>query len=337
MADRTPHANQVLNEIARELDSHQRGGSATLALRAVAEKQHGVVANRQLSGLGLGNGLIRSRIENGSLIPIHQGVFALGHGMISRRARWMAAVIACGPGAVLSHSSAAELWEIRRAGPTSEVTRRSGGSPRAGIRLHQTRMLDDIEVVEKDGIPTTSIERALLDMAARLDDRQTERILVAADRTGALRWSELNRLVERTPRRPGAGRLRRVALQVDPRAVDAISPLEVDFLALCRRAGLQLPQVNVMVEGHLVDFLWPTERVVVETDGYAFHADRPAFELDHTRTAELETNGYRVHRATYRMLTCDPAPFLDLVRASLDRLRHTDGRESSSPSISSRT
>jgi hypothetical protein len=313
----TPDAHQVLDEIAGELDAHPPGVAATLALRETAERQHGVVAHRQLSDMGLGDGLIQSRIDNGTLIPIHHGVFALGHRVLSRRARWMAAVIACGPGAALSHGSAAELWDVRRAGWQPEVTRRSGGSPRRGIRLHQTRMLEDAEITEKDGIPVTSIERTLLDMSARLDGRQAERALVAADRTGALRWDELSRLIERTPRRPGVPRLRRAALAVDPAAVHAISPLEVDFLSLCRQAGLPSPQVNVLVESYLVDFLWPLERVVVETDGYAYHADRPAFERDHVRTAKLEACGYAVHRATYRMLTEEPNPFFQLLRNSL--------------------
>lgn len=229
----------------------------------------------------------------------------------------MAAVMACGPGALLSHFSAAELWDIRRSGSMLEVTRRSGGTPRRGIRLHQTKVLEEAEIATKDGIPVTSAERTLLDLAARLDEKQIERALVAADRVGRLSWPELLRLIERTPRRPGVGRLRRIAAQVDPNAVAAASPLEVDFLALCRRAGLPKPQVNVLVDGRLVDFLWPERKVIVETDGYAFHADRPAFERDHVGTATLERLGYRVHRATYRMLSDDPRSFLELVRRSI--------------------
>jgi very-short-patch-repair endonuclease len=277
------------------------------------------VAHRQLSDVGLGEGVIQSRLDNGSLLPVHRGVFALGHRVLSRRATWMAAVIACGPGAVLSHGSAAELWDIRRTGGKPEVTRRSGGSPRKGILLHQTGVLEAAEITEKDGIPVTSMERVLLDISARLDDRQTERALVAADRTKALRWQELYRLIDRTPRQPGAPRLRRVALAVDPNAADTVSPLEIDFLALCRLGGLPMPQVNVLAGDYLVDFLWPRERVVVETDGYTYHADRSAFERDHARTMVLEASGYVVHRATYLMLVDEPGPFLQLVRDSLRR------------------
>jgi very-short-patch-repair endonuclease len=91
----------------------------------------------------------------------------------------------------------------------------------------------------------------------------------------------------------------------------------VDFLALCREAGLPMPQVNVIVEGQLVDFHWPKERLVVETDSYKYHADRPAFERDHERTVALQAAGHTVRRTTYKMLERDPRPFLRLVRKAL--------------------
>jgi len=99
--------------------------------------------------------------------------------------------------------------------------------------------------------------------------------------------------------------------------VEAISPLEVDFLAICREAGIPPPQVNVLVEGFLVDFLWPAQRVIVETDSYGYHGDRPAFERDRERTVALTGAGYAVHRATFRMLDRNPDPFLNIVRRSL--------------------
>jgi Protein of unknown function (DUF559) len=167
------------------------------------------------------------------------------------------------------------------------------------------------------GIPVTSIERTLRDIAGRLDARQLERAIVAADRSGRLRWPQLARQLTGGGAPRGAGRLRRVAELVDPQAVEARSGLEVDFLALCREAGLPRPCVNVLVEGYLVDFFWPERRVVVETDSYAHHGDRPAFESDRERTIALNGAGYKVHRVTERMLERDPAPFLNLVRCSL--------------------
>jgi len=172
-------------------------------------------------------------------------------------------------------------------------------------------------VTTEAGIPVTSIERTVMDNAGRLDDRQLEHMVVNADRSGRLNWRELHRVIEEGNGRKGLRRLRCVAARVDPRAADAVSPLEIDFFSLCQKAGLQLPQVNVLVEGYLVDFYWPTEKVIVETDGYAYHRDRPAFERDHESTVALSVAGYTVHRTTYQMLKRNPGPFLALVANSL--------------------
>jgi hypothetical protein len=211
------------------------------------------------------------------------------------------------------------LWGMRGERGPVEVLRHSGGvhRRRPDIRLHQTRALPSSDVTVEAGIPTTTIERTLLDMAGRLDARELEHALVAADRSGRVRWPDLARLLARGRGRRGVGRLREVAEAIDPRAVETKSPLEVDFLVLCREAGLPTPQVNVMVEGYLVDFLWPDKRLIVETDSWTFHSDRPAFESDHERTVMLTAAGYEVHRATYRMLLLNSDPLLEIVRDAL--------------------
>jgi very-short-patch-repair endonuclease len=167
------------------------------------------------------------------------------------------------------------------------------------------------------GIPVTSVERTSIDIAGRLDDRQLEHALVEVERSGRLRWLELERVIEQSKGRKGLRRLRRVAARVDPRSADTVSPTEVDFVVLCREANLPPPQVNVLVEGHIVDFYWPKSRLVVETDGYAFHKDRPAFERDRETTAALMSSGYKVLRATDQMLKVHPGRFLGLVQDSL--------------------
>jgi very-short-patch-repair endonuclease len=195
---------------------------------------------------------------------------------------------------------------------------RPAGMLPPGVRLHQTRSLPAEHTTVEAYIPVTSIERTFLDNAARLDERQIEHDLVEADRSGRLRWPVLWRVVTEHGRgRRGVRRLKRVMLQADPRLSDAVSPSEVDFLILCRRAGLKMPQVNVLVEGRKVDFYWPRERLIVEADSYGYHADRPAFERDHQSTVDLEVAGYRVLRTTYKMLQSNPHPFLSLVRDSL--------------------
>jgi hypothetical protein len=232
----------------------------------------------------------------------------------------MAAVLAGGPGAVLSYGSAAHLWGMRGSTKPIEVTRVSGHRRPHGIRLHQTRSLPDEHTTVEAGIPVTTLERTLLDTAARLDERQMEHDLVVADRSRRLRWGELNRIVtDHGSGRRGVRRLKRLIERVDPRFADTVSPSEIDFLALCQREGLRLPEVNVLVEGKRVDFYWPKERLVVEVDSYDYHGDRPAFERDHQSTVDLETAGYRVRRTTYKMLQANPGPFLCLVRESLTR------------------
>jgi uncharacterized protein DUF559 len=291
--------------------------TATAAIRELAECQHGVVAWRQLIGLGLGKDLIHQRMRSGQLLKLHCGVFSVGHRKIGRNGEWLAAVFAAGPGAVLSYGSAAHLWGIRGSHGPIEVTRVSGHRRPHGIRLHQTRRLLPEHVTVRAAIPVTTLERTLLDEAERLDERQLEHALVEADRSGNLRWPHLLRLVDEAKGRRGRARLWRLARQVDPSAADSRSPGEIDLLALCRKAGLPSPQVNVLVKGHLVDFLWPKARVIVEADSYGYHRDRPSFERDHASTIELMAAGYRVFRATYRMLQNNPGPFLGLVQDAL--------------------
>lgn len=252
---------------------------ATRAIRALAERQHGIVARWQILELGFSEGLAQGRTAGGMLIPVFHGAFTLGRRRLDREGRWMAAVLASGPQAVLSHGSAMELWGMRGSNGPIEVLRRSGGAWRRHpeIRVHQTRSLPLEQVTKERGIPVTTVERALLDMASRLSTKQQERALVAADRSGRVNWPALQRLVARGRGRQGIGGLRRVAMEVDPRAVDARSELEVDFLALCREAAIPVPEINVFVGPHLVDFLWPAQKVVVETDGYAYHRDRLCF------------------------------------------------------------
>jgi very-short-patch-repair endonuclease len=183
--------------------------------------------------------------------------------------------------------------------------------------LHQTRSLPPEHVTVEAGIPVTTPERTLLDLAVRLDPVQMERALVAADRAKRIRWSELSRVVEEGRGRKGRGMLRRLCTQVDPNAVETRSNPEIDFLALCREENLPTPQVNVLVEGRLVDFFWPKERLVVEVDSYRYHADRPSHERDGRSTIALMTAGYKILRPTDRMLEEEPGPVMRLVRRSL--------------------
>jgi Protein of unknown function (DUF559) len=157
------------------------------------------------------------------------------------------------------------------------------------------------------------MERVLLDAAGRVDSKRLERMFVQAYKRDDFSWPRLGRIITRRRGCKGVGNLRRIAADVDPEALETKSPPEVDFLALWREVSLLTPSVNVLVEGHLVDFLWTEQKVVVETDSWSFHGDPLAFEKDHQRDVELTAAGYDVHRTTAKMLERDPDPFLQNV------------------------
>lgn len=306
-----------------------RDREATKLVRVLAEGQHGVFATWQLLDRGIGEDTLRSRREVGVAIPLFQGVYALGHGRLTREARWMAGVLACGPGAVLSHFSAGHLWGLCGSYGSVEVLRRSGGATHKGIKLHQTRRLEPYEVTTEKAIPVVSMERALLDLAGRTDGRRLERMFVQAYKSGHLSWSTLGRVLARRRGCKGVARLRRVSAEVSPGALETRSVMEVDFLALCRQSDIPAPSVNVLVMGHFVDFLWPAQKVVVETDSWRHHRDGLTFEHDHQTDVDLIAAGYDVHRATYKMLERNPEPFLRNVRRALQpELHQISGLES---------
>jgi hypothetical protein len=286
----------------------------------LAERQRGVFSTWQLLQAGVAEDTIRSRRDGGLLVPVFQGVYALGHQSLGRDARWMAAVLACGPGAVLSHFSAGHFWGMCGSYGAIEVLRQSGGfHPRGhrGVRLHQTRRLETYEVTMERGIPVAVMERVLLDLAGRTDAKRLERMFVQAYKRDDFSWPRLTRIITRRRGCRGVGKLRRIALEIDPEALETKSPPEVDFLALWREIDQLAPAVNVLVEGHLVDFFWAEQKVVVETDSWSYHGDPLAFEKDHQRDVELTAAGYNVHRTTAKMLERDPDPFLQNVRRAL--------------------
>lgn len=232
----------------------------------------------------------------------------------------MAAVLACGPGAVLSHFSAGQLWGICGSRGPIEVLRQSGGfrpQGHRGVTLHQTRRLEPYEVTMERGVPVAVMERVLLDSAGRNDAKRLERMFVQAYKRDDFSWPRLGRIITRRRGCKGVGKLRRIALEVDSEALETKSVSEVDFLALWRGFDPSVPAVNVLVEGHLVDFLWAEQKVIVETDSWSHHGDPLAFEKDHQRDVDLAAAGYDVHRTTYKMLERNPEPFLQNVRRSL--------------------
>jgi hypothetical protein len=251
--------------------------------------------------LGLARGAIDGRIEVGRLVRVHQGVFAVGAVRDDPPARAAAAVLACGPGALLSHGSAAALWKIAQRWPyTMEVIVLTDRRP-PGIRTHRCRNLAGNDRRTQLGIRTTSIARALLDITPGLNDDEVARAVSDARINAYLKLGQLRDVLDRNPRHWGTKRLRPF---VDRPNGPTRSRFERRFLELTRTYGLPEPVLNTKVNGYEVDALFPAQRLIVELDGWDFHSDRASFKSDRERDAHQLAAGYRTLRITWERL-CD--------------------------------
>jgi very-short-patch-repair endonuclease len=291
-----------------------RESGADWAIGALAEDQHGVVSRGQLLELGCDRGLITHRLKRGALRQVHRGVYTMGHRLLSQQGRWMAAVLACGPDAVLSHRAAAALWGMR-GGAWVEVTVRNGLRGRVGFEVHRANLPPDERTTHR-GIPTTTVPRTLLDLSAVVATRHLRSALREAEHRQLTDPLSLHDLVARYPRRPGLKAIRSLLNEASIGARIIRSELEERFQDFVIRAGLPLPQTNVVIEGYEVDCVWPGQRLIVELDGHATHSPAHAFELDRSRDRRLEAAGWRVIRITWRQLEQEP----ELVEADLRRL-----------------
>jgi very-short-patch-repair endonuclease/predicted transcriptional regulator of viral defense system len=281
----------------------------------LADRQHGVVAWFQLKAAGITRGAVDFRLARGRLHIVHRGVYAVGHQVLTQEGRRMAAVLAHGPSAALSHRSAAEHWGMLP--PSySEVVHvtvpgRSTRKTRSGIALHR---VPAVEAAVHDGIPITTVSWTLLDLASAADSRLLDRAIEGAEKARLLNLDDLERFLELG--RPGVRTLREALADYDD--APTRSELERRFLELCADHGLPRPLVNQWILGRFeVDFLWPAERLVVETDGMAWHASTAAVERDHRRDAELRLAGYEVQRFTWRMVTTEGETVARLIRKLL--------------------
>jgi hypothetical protein len=287
-------------------------------LARLAGRQHGVVATRQLSALGLARGGVAARARAGRLHRVHRGVYAVGHTVLTVNGRRMAAVLAAGPGAVLSHASAAALWDIRPTSATRiDISVRSAGgrAKRPGLRIHRTPTLQTDEITAHQGIRVTSPARTLLDLASSLPRRALERALDEAEIRELYDRRALEAVALAHAGERGARALAE-ALAQDGDPVLTDSELEEIMLGLCDEQQLERPTPRAWVAGLRVDFLFAASRLVVETDGYRYHRTRRAFERDRERDAILARAGYRTLRFTHRQLTREPALVAETIRSS---------------------
>ena len=293
--------------------------SLDVRIAALAGRQHGVVSRAQLVALGAHPHQIDDRLNRGWLVPLHRGVYAVGHAALRAEGRWLGAVFAAGEGAVLSHADAAALWELVPAGTGRvhvSIAGRAGRRRRSGLVVHRPIRLPVEETTIRRGIPVTSPARTLIDFA-EVSRRPALRRAVA--QSEVVRIFDLAAIEEAIAAQPGRTGARRLARAVDEQVGEIAitrSELEERFLDIVDTAAVARPLVNHALGELEVDFFWPDLGLVVETDGFRFHGTRSAFERDRERDAVLMAAGLRVLRFTHRSIVRTPR----VVRRTLEQV-----------------
>jgi predicted transcriptional regulator of viral defense system len=289
----------------------------------VAAVQHTVVSHEQLSACGVRGNAVTTRVKNGRLHRQHIGVYSVGQPTLTKEGRWMAAVLASGASAVLSHGDAARLWGLwdQALGPRVDVStpqRTRKGAP--GIRLHRVRHLPADERTEVEGIPVTSIARTLIDLTDMFGRERLTRWIREAEYLGVLDLEAVDQAIANAT---GRRRLPTLIAAVEAHRPGQIvrQELEHRFLELCRRYDVPIPDTNVpmIVAGRSrsVDCLWREQQVVVELDGRSAHDNPAAFENDRARDAALTAAGYRLLHYTWRRVTTEGRAIARELRAVL--------------------
>lgn len=237
---------------------------------ALARSQHDVITHAQLRSLGYTREAIRHRLRTGRLFTLWPNVYAVGRPHVSRKGRWKAATLACGPGSALDGESGAALWAVRsNEGSQIEVAvPGDGGRGLVGIRVRRVRGVAD-HVTAVDGIPVLSLPSVLVALARRLSSGSLEAAVNEADKLDLMHIDQLREEIEALRGRPGVTALRTLIDRATFRYSD--SGLERAFRPIIRRAGLPEPEMGERVNGFDVDFYWPSLNFVIETDGGRFH------------------------------------------------------------------
>lgn len=281
----------------------------TVAALALADDQFGVAHLWQLEALGITSRRVRSWVTSGRAQRIHQGVYVLGHRALRREGYWKAATLACGDRADLSFKSAAALHDLEQtpSGAIDVTVPGRSGRIRKGIRVHSGDHLADDERTVVDGIPCTTIERTILDLASVYDQRRLERLCERAARIDEFDPIALAVLVARHRGRRGVARLRSVLAEWDPDLARVNGELEARLLRAILRAGIERPIVNGRIEAggtvHEVDFHWPCHRLIVETDGKYFHDTPVAARRDASRDRLHSVAGWHTLRFDWAAVT----------------------------------
>jgi hypothetical protein len=290
----------------------------------IGERQHGVISIRQLETiLGYSPSAVKREVAAGRLLRLHRGVFAIGHRRLSPYGHCLAAVLACGPGALLSHGSAAWLWGIWRYGPAPlHVTSPIPRKPRAPIHLHHSRILTAADRAIEENIPVTALPRTLLDCAAESSRPRLQRTLERSEELKLFDLTPVEELLERSRGHAGWGRLRRAIALYAPVPFTR-SGFERLFFEALLAAGLPQPATNFVEAGFELDVYWPERRFAVELDTYATHGTNAAFERDRLRDEDLALAGVELLRVTDVRFHREPDAVLERVATLLARRRES--------------
>jgi hypothetical protein len=293
-----------------------RGGSVEELIALIASQAHGVVTRRELLDAGVSSKRIRRRVEQGALIPVHRGVYRVGHVARSVEARYLAAVKACGDTSLLAGRAAAHLWRLIKGSPPKPEVLTSNDRRVRGVRVHRARRSELPNPVMKRGIPVTSVPRTLVDLASSLPEEALARACHEAGVLYRTTPKQVDTTLESLPNAPGRAKLERVLHGEIP---VTLSCLESRFLKLLRKAGLPLPTTNKVAGGHRVDCRWPEHRLTVELDSYRHHNSRHAWEMDRLREREARTRADEFRRYSWSDVFEDPGWILEELGVLLDR------------------
>ena len=285
---------------------------------ALADLHYGVVTHAELLALGIGAEAIKHRLRTRRLIPLHPGVYALGHRRLRPEGFWLAAVKGVGAGAALSHAHAAALWDLR---PMPEgvihvtTSNRNGNRRVAGVRVHRVRSLPARETTVHREVPVTTVARTLLDLARSLRPRQLEQAVGRADRQGLFDLADARETLAAHRTRAGSPAFRALLDRLFGAApARTRSDLEIRFLELCDAHDLPRPHANAIVDGEEVDFHWPGTNVIVEADSWEFHRLPAERERDHAKRLKLTVAGYRVVGITHDQMQQTPEATVHALR-----------------------
>jgi len=276
----------------------------------LAHDQWTMITLPQLRSLGLGNRAVSKRVAAGRLHRRYRGVYSVGHDITPWQGHFMAAVLACGEGAVASHEAAARVHGLLESAGRLHVTVPGRRVRIAGIDAHETNRLEPCDITIEDRIPCTSVARTIVDVAERGDRRRTERMMDRAEQLRIFDLVAIQRVLDRGGGRSGT-RLVRSLLGIESGGLTR-NELEERFFAICESAGLPRPHVNLPIVLHdggphvVADFAWPELQLIVETDGWTSHGTKLAFVADRRRDRRLKLARWNVIRFAREEVEYEP-------------------------------